>query len=161
MSKKGIEIPVTREKLYTAYITTLAPFIGSIDVEGKKSSNITKKEIEVLGQLYYYSYIYKDLPKEELEEFLFSTHIKKKVMTTLDITSNHLNTLLSAIRSRTYLGSPLLVNNVLNPLLKLDTLDSLEFIIKFKVYAQGTTTLTTSEDEGDSGETRNLSSENP
>jgi hypothetical protein len=70
--------------------------------------NLTNKEIEVLAEFVRLNNDYEALDPERRAKFIFSTDIRKDVVTNLDIDESSLNNILSRLRKATFMGKPIL-----------------------------------------------------
>lgn len=70
--------------------------------------DLTIKEIEVLAEFVRLSNEYAALPEEKRAKFIFSTDMRKEVVEKLSIDDSSLNNILSRLRTKTFLGNPIL-----------------------------------------------------
>jgi hypothetical protein len=82
---------VTKEKFFKMWLTILQPFL-----------KLRNKELELLAKLLYHRYLIslEVKNKEMLDELLFSSKIKKKILSELDIPEHAYNNLLSCLRKK-------------------------------------------------------------
>ncbi len=84
-------IKVTKEQFFKTWLTILQPFL-----------KLRNKELELLAKLLYHRYLIsiEVKNKEMIDELLFSSKIKKKIMTELSIPEHAYNNLLTCLRKR-------------------------------------------------------------
>jgi hypothetical protein len=69
---------------------------------------LTSKEIEVLAEFVRLNNDYVALDPEKRAKFIFSTDMRKEVMSKLDMDEGGLNNILSRLRKATFIGKPIL-----------------------------------------------------
>lgn len=82
---------VSKEKFFKMWLTILQPFL-----------KLRNKELELLAKLLYHRYLIslEVKNKEMLDELLFSSKIKKQILTELDIPEYAYNNILSCLRKK-------------------------------------------------------------
>lgn len=82
---------VSKERFFSIWLMILQPFL-----------KLRNKELELLAKLLYHRYLIslEVKNKEMLDELLFSTKIKKKILSELDIPEHAYNNLLSCLRKK-------------------------------------------------------------
>lgn len=82
---------VDKERFFKMWLTILQPFL-----------KLRNKELELLAKLLYHRYLIslEVKNKEMLDELLFSSKIKKKILSELDIPEHAYNNLLSCLRKK-------------------------------------------------------------
>jgi hypothetical protein len=82
------------------------------------SIEATKQEREVLAELVRLNHDYEGLPPDKRAKFILSTDMRKEVRELLDIEEKQFNTILSRLKKKTFMGTPIFdENNAILPTL--------------------------------------------
>lgn len=114
MIKYPLVVPTSKEKIYVQFLTIMNFLFTERDKEGNQvRSPLTNKELDVLASMMYYNDRYRNLPPKERAEYLMSTDVRKRIRAKLDIKANHLNNVLARLKTKFYMGQPVIDNNTL------------------------------------------------
>lgn len=139
--KYPLVIPTAKDKIYAQFLRIVNFLIYELDESNKSErSPLTNKELDVLASIMYYNDKYRDLPNPERAEYILSSDIRKKIRHKLDINPNHFNNVISRLKTKYYMGQPILDNNKLCSALDiyLDDDTTIEFNLVYEQVKQET-----------------------
>ena len=86
----------------------------------------------------YYNDKYRNLPPEERADYIMSSDIRKRIRAKLDIKANHLNNILSRLKTKLYMGTSILKEGKLCDALNiyLDEDTTIEFNLEYEKAKQ-------------------------
>lgn len=116
--EKNIPIVTTENKFFRQYLELLNPIL-----------KLRGKELDVLAELMYYNYKFKDIPEEHRWKLIFDYDTKTKIRTKLDLSDASMNNNLSALRKKKIIHA----NRVRSAFL---VYPSAEFKLNFKFNVQ-------------------------
>jgi DNA-binding MarR family transcriptional regulator len=87
--EKNIPIATTENKFFRQYLELINPLL-----------KLRGKELDVLAELMYYNYKFKDIPDEHRWKLIFDYDTKTKIRTKLDLSDASMNNNLSALRKK-------------------------------------------------------------
>ena len=133
MIKYPLVVPTSKERIYVQFLTIMNFLFTERDKEGNQvRSPLTNKELDVLASMMYYNDRYRNLPPKERAEYLMSTDVRKRIRAKLDIKANHLNNVLARLKTKFYMGQPVIDNNTLADTLNVYLDDNT--VIEFNLY---------------------------
>jgi len=87
--EKNIPIATTENKFFRQYLELINPIL-----------RLRGKELDVLAELLYYNYKFKDIAKEHRWKLIFDYDTKTKIRTKLELSDASMNNNLSALRKK-------------------------------------------------------------
>ena len=130
-----LKVPTSKDKIYNQFLRIVNFLVYEKDSKGDvQRSPLTKKELDVLASMMYYNDRYRNLPPAERAEYIMSSDIRKRIRAKLDIKANHLNNVISRLKSKYYMGAPILDDGKLcQPLnIYLDSDTTIEFSLSYE-----------------------------
>jgi len=100
---KIINLPTDDAKVYRHFLRFM-----NFGMKREDTVGLTLKEIEVLAEFVRLNNEYSALPEDKRAKFIFSTDMRKEVISKLDMDDSALNNILSRLRKATFLGQPIL-----------------------------------------------------
>jgi len=134
-----LRVPTTKDKIYGQFLRIVNFLIYEKDSEESvQRSPLTNKELDVLASMMYYNDRYRNLPPAERAEYIMSSDIRKRIRAKLDIKANHLNNVISRLKSKYYMGAPILDDGKLCQALNiyLDDDTTIEFNLSYEEPAK-------------------------
>lgn len=130
-----LRVPTSKDKIYNQFLRIVNFLVYEKDTEGDvQRSPLTNKELDVLASMMYYNDRYRNLPPAERAEYIMSSDIRKRIRAKLDIKANHLNNVISRLKTKYYMGAPILDDGKLcQPLsIYLDSDTTIEFSLSYE-----------------------------
>ena len=137
--KYPLKVPTSKDKIYGQFLRIINFLIYDLNQDGSpERSPLTNKELDVLASMMYYNDRYRNLPDIERAEYIMSSEIRKRIRAKLDIKANHLNNVISRLKTKYYMGYPILEDNKLSAPLNiyLDQDTTIEFNLIYEEPAQ-------------------------
>tara|TARA_R100000654_G_C2681065_1_gene127287 strand:+ start:336 stop:866 length:531 start_codon:yes stop_codon:yes gene_type:complete len=130
-----LKVPTSKDKIYNQFLRIVNFLVYEKDTEGDvQRSPLTNKELDVLASMMYYNDRYRNLPPVERAEYIMSSDIRKRIRAKLDIKANHLNNVISRLKTKYYMGAPILDDGKLCQSLNiyLDSDTTIEFSLSYE-----------------------------
>ena len=130
-----LKVPTSKDKIYNQFLRIVNFLVYEKDTKGDvQRSPLTNKELDVLASMMYYNERYRNRPPAERAEYRMSSDIRKRIRAKLEIKANHLNNIISRLKSKYYMGAPILDDGKLcQPLnIYLDNDTTIEFSLSYE-----------------------------
>ncbi len=100
MIKKIITLPTNDSKIYKQILAFLNFML-----------ELTPQEREVLSELIRLNQEYEALPEDKRAKFILSTDMRKEIRELLEIEEKHFNGIISRLKKKSFLGTPIMDEN--------------------------------------------------
>ncbi len=100
MIKKIITLPTNDSKIYKQILAFLNFML-----------ELTPQEREVLSELIRLTQEYEALPEDKRAKFILSTDMRKEIRELLEIEEKHFNGIISRLKKKSFLGTPIMDEN--------------------------------------------------
>jgi len=100
MIKKIITLPTNDSKIYKQILAFLNFML-----------ELTPQEREVLSELIRLNQEYEALPEDKRAKFILSTDMRKEIRELLEIEEKHFNGIISRLKKKSFLGTPIMNEN--------------------------------------------------
>jgi hypothetical protein len=100
MIKKIITLPTNDSKIYKQILAFLNFML-----------ELTPQEREVLSELIRLNQEYEALPTDKRAKFILSTDMRKEIRELLEIEEKHFNGIISRLKKKSFLGTPIMDEN--------------------------------------------------
>ena len=100
MIKKIITLPTNDSKIYKQILAFLNFML-----------ELTPQEREVLSELIRLNKEYEALPEDKRAKFILSTDMRKEIRELLEIEEKHFNGIISRLKKKSFLGTPIMDEN--------------------------------------------------
>jgi hypothetical protein len=107
--KYPLKVPTSKDKIYIQFLRIVNFLIYDKSESGEiNRSPLTNKELDVLASMMYYNDKYRKLPEKERAEYIMSSDVRKKIRSKVGIKANHLNNVISRLKTKNYMGASIL-----------------------------------------------------
>lgn len=92
--------------------------IEILSTTNKTFHSLRPREKDLLSQLYYYNWLYKDLPDDDRDSIVFSANTKSKICSRMGISMDNLYNISLQLRSKKLIGDnvfikkPIMLDNI-------------------------------------------------